>query len=78
MFTSSLLVEVSLPELSAADLAFLEAKNRAKGSAGYLMDGTNYTEQYDAAVEAGCSEPFLSAYRQAIFQQVADLVLFCI
>ena len=81
MFTESKLVEVNANEFwdenGGVDLNFLRTNNRAckADDSMFLMDGLNFTEQLQCAVDFGCSEAFLLAYRHAVVD-LPDLVLF--
>lgn len=82
-FQKTRLVEVNANEFWDNDdvspnLDFLIGHNRASKPdySMFLMDGSNYPEQINAAKEAGCTADFIAAYSFAVNELGAELVLF--
>lgn len=81
MFSTSKLIEVNAnglwDEPDHVNARFCQEQNRATGSEGslFFMDGTNYPEKLQEAVEFGCTPEFINAYQLAL-NLGADFVMF--
>lgn len=79
-FCLSHLVEINANRLwddaQHVNARFCRENHRAEGESMFIMDGTNYEQKIEDAEAFGCTTEFVEAYRTAVEQYKADLVMF--
>ena len=60
------------------DKHFLKKNCRASAEDGsmFIMDGVNFPEKIESAINEGCSKGFVDKYTYAVKELKADLVMF--